>query len=351
MKMFRLVLLIAGLAAFILPTAQADIQESDNNVQFDFEVHNDNNPVLPLGEAGAWDSIQTWGPQVFEHDGLYYMFYTGTGNPGLFNGAIGYATSTDGYIWEKAEANPVFQHQFTGEYQAYPLATSLGRILIEDDGTWVMYYSLPNIAWAMPTQAIYRATAPGPDGPWETDGEIVLEGGERGSWNYHIGTQNIFKVGDEYRLYYTGFTGRNERDEDSWRLPQLGLATSTDGVNFTHVDQPILPVLPDSDWENYGFTSTSIRQTTDGWELFYVGYHRPIYTFPNPEYSFLNIGYATSPDGITWSRVSESPAMPIPETAWPLLGVIVIEDRYFIYYDHEWGAQGISLMTGTVTNN
>ena len=341
---------LIGLLTLSLFATSVYAQGDPQPIQFDFEVYNDNDPILPLGPVGTWDSVQIFGAQILEHDGLYYMFYTGSNGRGAFNGAIGYATSTDGYTWEKAAANPVFQYQFRGEYQGYALPTSLGRVLVEHDGTWVMYYVLPNIAWAMPTQAVYRATAPGPDGPWTTDGEVVLEGGERGAWNYHIGPQSIFKVDDEYRMYYTGFMGRYERDENSWSLPQMGIATSTDGLTFTHVsDAPSLPALPDSEWEPYGLTSTSIRQTDDGWELFYVGYPRPIYTFPNGLYSQLQVGYATSADGITWERYPMNPVITTPETGWPLLGNLVIDDTYFLYYDHDWGRDGISLMTGTIT--
>lgn len=347
--MTRFKVVVVGLIALSLLATVVHAQDDGQPPQFTFEVYNDNDPVLPLGPVGMWDSVQIFGPQIIEHDGLYYMFYTGSDGRGAFNGAIGYATSTDGYTWTKADANPVFQSVYRGEFQSYPLPTSLGRVLI-DEGTWVMYYGLPNIAWAMPTQAIYRATASGPDGPWTTDGEVVLEGGERGSWNYHIGPQNIFKVDGEYRLYYTGFTGRYERDEDSWRLPQMGLATSQDGLHFEHVsDMPVLPALTASEWEPYGLTSTTIRQTIDGWELFYVGYPRPIYTFPNPLNSPLQIGYATSTDGIQWERIAENPIITTPETGWPLLGNLVIDDTYFLYYDHAWGTDGVSLMTGTVS--
>ncbi|MEM9953095.1 MAG: hypothetical protein AAF846_15940 [Chloroflexota bacterium] len=338
------VLILLSLLFVSIVTAQEDTMQT-----FDFEIHNNNQAVIPLGEAGAWDSVQVWSPQIIEHDDLYYMFYTGNSQSGLMNTAIGYATSTDGYTWEKASANPIYQYFYTGEYQSYPIPVTLGRVLVEDDGTWVMYYTFPNLAWGLPTGEIYRATASNPDGPWVQEETPVLVGGMPNSWNYHIGPQNIFKVGDEYRLYYTGFMGRNQRDEEAWSNPQIGLATSSDGVNFTHIETPILATAEDNEWESYGVTSATVRQTETGWELFYIGHPRPIYTFPNPENSYLQVGYATSSDGINWTRQSENPIATTEETGWPLLGVLVIDDTYFLYYDHNWGASGISLMTATVT--
>ncbi|MEL6406055.1 MAG: hypothetical protein AAFR81_16915 [Chloroflexota bacterium] len=314
-----------------------------------FDFYDNAEPVLTTGAAGAWDSVQVWGAQIVEHDGLLYMFYIGNSSSGIMNTAIGYATSTDGYTWEKAAANPIFQDSFANEYQAYPIPVSLGRVLVDTDGTWVMYYTTPNLAWGMPTQAIYRATAPSPDGPWTPDEGIALEGGERGSWDYQIATQAVFIVDGEYRLYYTGFEGRNERDESAWSFPQLGLATSDDGITFERNEDPVLPLLPDSDWQSEGVTSQTIRQTEDGWEMFYVGHPRPIYTFPNPANSTLKIGYATSSDGINWTRQGSEPIADTGETGYPLLGMTRIDDTYLLYYDAGWG-QGISVLEGTLEN-
>lgn len=348
MKLITLLLSVAvGCTAF----AQAQ-----STLEFDFEAYNNHEAVLPVGDKDAWDSVQVWAPQIVKHKGIYYMFYTGNASASLANTAIGYATSSDGYHWTKAEANPIFRHNYVGEYQSYPIPVSLGRVLVEDDGTengrWVMYYSLPNIAWILPTQTIYRATAPSPDGPWSRDESFALEGGERGSWNYHIGTQSVFLVDGEYHLYYTGFEGRNESSEDGWLKPQLGLARSSNGTHFSHYATPRLALAEntiDNAWESYGITSQAIWHSDEkGWEMFYIGHPRPIYTFPNPENSTLHIGYASSADGITWQRYDGNPAIETPETGWPLLGVQVIDGRYFIYHDHGWG-EGISLLTGTIS--
>lgn len=344
MKQIRYTALFTLLSLFLM----TNIIAQDNTMPTsDFEIYNNNEAVIPLGNTGEWDSVQVWGPQIIEHDGLYYMFYSGNSQSGLMNTSIGYATSEDGYTWEKAQANPIYQYFYQGEYQSYPIPVTLGRVLVDNDGTWIMYYTFPNLAWGLPTGEIYRATADNPDGPWVQEETPVLIGGEAGSWHYHIGPQNIFKVGDEYRLYYTGFTGRNQRDEEAWSNPQVGVATSTDGINFTAMDEPILSTATDNDWESYGLTAT-VRQNDTGWELFYIGHPRPIYTFPNPQNSFLQIGYATSEDGLTWTRYDD-PITSTEETAWPLIGTTVIDDTYFIYYDHDWGTGGISLMTGTIS--
>jgi beta-fructofuranosidase len=60
------------------------------------------------GPAEEWDDLATWTGSVVEHDGSWYMLYTGvsTVDGGLVQ-KIGLATSPDLVIWTKHYANPV----------------------------------------------------------------------------------------------------------------------------------------------------------------------------------------------------------------------------------------------------
>jgi len=62
-------------------------------------------PVLPAGPVGAWDECGNWAPDIIEVDGTYYCYYTGSDTNN--NQAIGLATSTDLFHWQKHPANPV----------------------------------------------------------------------------------------------------------------------------------------------------------------------------------------------------------------------------------------------------
>jgi len=64
--------------------------------------------ALGPGSAGSWDDLATWTGSVVDHDGLWYMLYTGvsTVEKGLIQ-RIGLATSPDLLIWSKHPANPV----------------------------------------------------------------------------------------------------------------------------------------------------------------------------------------------------------------------------------------------------
>jgi beta-fructofuranosidase len=57
---------------------------------------------------GGWDDVATWTGSIIEHDGTWYMLYTGVSirEGGLLQ-AIGLATSSDLIVWTKHPGNPV----------------------------------------------------------------------------------------------------------------------------------------------------------------------------------------------------------------------------------------------------
>jgi len=66
--------------------------------------------ALRPGPPGAWDDLATWTGSVIEHDGRWYMLYTGISraDDGLIQ-RIGLAVSEDLVTWHKHPANPVLE--------------------------------------------------------------------------------------------------------------------------------------------------------------------------------------------------------------------------------------------------
>jgi beta-fructofuranosidase len=66
--------------------------------------------ALRPGPPGAWDDLATWTGSVIEHDGRWYMLYTGISGAerGLVH-RIGLAVSDDLMTWRKHPGNPVLQ--------------------------------------------------------------------------------------------------------------------------------------------------------------------------------------------------------------------------------------------------
>ena len=65
-------------------------------------------PSVHHPEAPAWDDFTTWTGSIIQHEGLWYMFYTGSSraDEGLIQ-RIGLATSSDLIQWQKHPQNPL----------------------------------------------------------------------------------------------------------------------------------------------------------------------------------------------------------------------------------------------------
>lgn len=332
--------LVLILVASAIPTFGQDTGMMD----FEFEHYNGGSAVVVNGEAGEWDSAVAFSPILVEYEEMYYMFYSGTASTIDVSGtSIGLATSTDGLMWTKYDQNPIFQHN--GDTR-----TSVAVVTVVD-GEWIMIYSVPSSTGG-PDRNLYRATAPSAEGPWVNDVDPVLVG-QSGRWDRNMWPQSLVYTDDEYRLYYIGFN-------QFLQFPQIGLATSPDGINWERYDDPettdaeydgtdpIIGLGEDEEtWDFMGVTNSNILQTEDGWEMFYVGYDRIMFTASTGGYEPLQLGYATSADGVTWTKHNE-PVIDTGEVAAPLMNMVKIEETYYIYYDIEFGGKGIGLITGKI---
>lgn len=104
----------------------------------------------------------------------------------------------------------------------------------------------------------------------------------------------VDKVQGGYNLYYFG-------DTDAFNPPPVtsshGLATSTDGVNFTkYAGNPVFPIGNSSEWDGLWIESPALYYDNSSGEftMWYTGIDTAY---------FMQIGRATSPDGINWTRV------------------------------------------------
>ena len=102
-------------------------------------IHWDIKPPVLTAQKGGHDDYQVWSPGVVEHDGCYWMFYTGV-NYNIAQAPC-LAKSKDLYHWERSGSSPLF---IPGEWCPWsPDKWSDGRdgmVFADDDGTFYMYY-------------------------------------------------------------------------------------------------------------------------------------------------------------------------------------------------------------------
>ena len=135
-------------------------------------------------------------------------------------------TSTDAVTWTLETPEPI---EIEGVILSHPgpIPTSV----FKEGEAWVMYFS----GIAAPARLgfdVWRATAPGPNGPWTADPDPILQRGPAGAWDsMAVDTPAVAPTADGHVMLYQG--GMAARPEAGW----IGMATS-DGSTWTKHDDP-----------------------------------------------------------------------------------------------------------------
>ena len=241
------------------------------------------------------------GAMIYQ-DGQFHMFINRFDR---FPGAVevGYATSPDGQNWTEFEGEPLFT---TESVPFAEVAVVASDVIVEPDGTWVLYFhTWQTLSLANGKGVIGRATAPAPQGPWTVDPEPILQMADSpDAWDGgQVSIADVVQTDEGYRLYYTGASTTG--------LMQIGLATSTDGLNWVKYDDPTTteaayadsdPVVANGqsgDWDaNAAFTARVVPAVT-GWLMLYKNIGTAA--------AGAQMGLATSIDGVNWFKSADSP--------------------------------------------
>ena len=138
---------------------------------------------------------------------------------------------------------------------------------------------------------------PGLDVTTLNGGAAVFGGGSVSSWDRYVLMFDVVKVNGTYHMFYVG--ANNTTLDGSW---QIGLATSSDGVTWTRSSSnPVLRAGVDS-YDKYGLTDPVVFHANGTWHLWYGGNRNS--TSPD-----IDICYATSSDGVSWTKYASNPVM------------------------------------------
>jgi predicted GH43/DUF377 family glycosyl hydrolase len=237
------------------------------------------NPVLDVGASGTWDDLGIWDPAVVFDGSVYHMWYSGAS--ATTPSQIGYATSPDGLSWTRASTLPVLEPGPSGSWDE---AGVRAASVISDSGVFKMWYTGFD---ADGHGRIGYATSP--DGStWTKDGaNPVFDIGAPGTWDdFWVGEPAVVKDGSTYRLWYRGI---------AQGMPAaIGYATSPDGT--TWIRYGIAPVLGDAPGGSWDYLVYAPNVLLDG------GTVQMWYSGGNFAGTAWEIGYATSSDGVHWTK-------------------------------------------------
>ena len=112
--------------------------------------------------------------------------------------------------------------------------------------------------------------------------------GSTGEWDTHIAFGSVIFDGSGYKIWYTGGTTVTNN-------LRIGYATSPDGINWARNSTPILTPGDPGNFDAGAVGTPSVIFEDSIFKMWYAG------SITNPP-NQIRIGYATSPDGINWTR-------------------------------------------------
>jgi hypothetical protein len=229
---------------------------------------------------------------VVEHDGVLHAW------PVVFPTAdepprVVHLTSDDARGWEGDSEAQVLDGGAVGLDGVGAVPSS---VLVDDEGSWVMYGAGRQTG---DHAVIWRATAPGPAGPWTMHREPVLEPSTDG-WDSGITDHPSVVVTDGGYLMAYGGAARFDPNRN-----RIGFATSTDGLTWTPIDAT-LPGTDDT--EALGPSGCGIdARTMFEPELVETDAGLRLYWGAMIGEDEMVIGAAESADGVTWSCALDGP--------------------------------------------
>jgi len=316
---------------FILSTLTFTLNMS---AQIDWNRY-ENNPIIDVGSDGTWDSRVSVPTSVIFHNGIYKAWIVGVDETDI--GKIGYATSTDGIEWNKYENNPVLVPGNQGEWDE---ANTDHACVLIIDSIYQMWYMGENEHSA---RIGYATSSDGIN--WDKYiGNPVLDLGSQGSWDENeVLHPSVVFDGNTYHMWYNGY-GQD--------VQRMGYATSEDGINWTkYAGNPVLTVGDPTTWEDYMLALMAVIYKDEEYKMWYTGGDGT-----DEDSKYFRIGYATSPDGISWHKNEHNPVLNIGEVGvWDSIGVVtsavMFDTTMNIYKMWYGGLDGSYGRTGYATSS
>lgn len=185
--------------------------------------------------------------------------------------------------WVKHPRNPVLGGD---------LGTCFDVSVLKDGGIYRMWFS-----WR-PKKSI--ALVESEDGVGWSNPLIVLGPNDETDWENDLNRPVVIKNGNRYQMWYTG-----QARGHSW----IGYATSDDGKKWQRMSRrPVLSA--EAPWEKVAVMCPHVLYDDEAklYRMWYSG---------GEQYEPNAIGYATSSDGLTWTKHKNNPIFkPDPKNLW-----------------------------------
>ncbi|MCL4417932.1 MAG: C39 family peptidase, partial [Actinobacteria bacterium] len=257
-----------------------------------------------------------------------------------------------GASFNKTEAASTW-HKYPGNPLTFDSdITALDPYILSENGSYKMFYvGNEGYGWK-----IYNANST--NGlSWERNPEFNIKANSTDSWE--SGTENASAMYNNFlNIYQMWYISTNT---SHWNVGldrfRLRYATSSDGVNWDRLDGWTSTINSDAwadsnAWDKGGIARGISVLFKDGtYHLWYAGTNDSNLT----QYPFWRIGYATSTDGIHWTKQNNGNPVIIPTKSWEINNVaypnVIYENgKYKMWYAASYGDMGTQIVYATSTD-
>ncbi len=244
---------------------------------------------------------------------------------------VGIGEAFGQFTWTKDARNPVFLG-VNGTWSANVFSPCV--LFNPDSARYEMWFSATPGPQSDPTWRPYSVGfAVSNDGiHWEMHSSPVLSPSP-GAWDsFTTDAPEVLRENGQYKMWYSSYNGNS-------LIGYLGYATSPDGIHWKKYSGNPIFGPGTAAWEAAGPYSCNVVPTRGGYKMWYDGYNLSITKW--------KIGYAESPDGITWMRDTvNNPVLDVGSTGqWDDVGagqptVIRLGDSLYMCYVGSHGGNG-----------
>jgi predicted GH43/DUF377 family glycosyl hydrolase len=270
-------------------------------------VKDANNPVLARDTVIANlpnDLIAISDPWVIKEGTVYKMWYTCGGlnypTDTELRSRICYCTSTDGLNWDKYVGNPVMDVSYDGLWDSLGVETV--SIIIDPSAVASERYKMWYAGQYFNDYRYDIGYAFSPDGiSWTKHAAPVLQVGTASEWdNGFLEGPSVLKEAGVYKMWYCGYDVVVDGSGTDGNT-NIGLATSTDGINWTkHPNNPIFTTGTNT-WDSHYVQDPHVINDNGVYYMWYGG--------NDVEGYGQQVGLATSSDGVSWIKSPINPVL------------------------------------------
>jgi len=222
-------------------------------------------------------------------DGINYkMWYA-------LNDEIYYATSIDGVAWTKY--GKVLSKGASGSWEQTVIRP---QTVIYDGSIYKMWYEGSGAIAQL--KIGYATSSDGITWTKYSGNPVLIPGGDGGWDDWSVSDASVITDGSAFKMWY-GAQGVQ------YGTNKIGYAVSSDGITWTkYSGNPVLNPGGNGGWDDKHVLHQTVLKDNAGYKMWYIGLDSS---------DIGRIGYATSPDGTTWTKYGSNPVLNLGSSgAW-----------------------------------